>query len=49
MKTVVPRDTSDHIYDFIFPKHDIQKHKIKAPKIQEKIFKIGLSRYLQIK
>lgn len=35
IETLVPRDISDHIYDFIFQKYDIQKHKIKAPKIQE--------------
>lgn len=33
MKTLGPRNISKHIYDFIFQKFNIQKYKIKAPKI----------------
>lgn len=32
MKTLGPRNISN-VYDFIFQKFNIQKHKIKAPKI----------------
>lgn len=38
MKTLVLGDISDHIYDFIFQKYDIKRHKIKPPKIQEKTY-----------